>query len=491
MRLECFTIGEWIGEFVPARPDREWMDQFADRHAYRCLPLAIANSYGWQILSPCQVDIEFNGGTRQDDLKVTSPDGPTPLDAVAKSNFSRGIVTLHTGYLFRTSPDWQLIATGPFNAPKDGLTPLTGVIETNWLPYPFTMNWQVTRPGTYSFAKGEPICHILPVPIGALDEVVPEIHRLTDDPELLAEHEAFRGKREEFMKRFRAGDPETLKQAWQRFYFRGQLPSGRKAPATHTNKLRLAAPVDRRGVPTSRERIPQDMDQPSTPQEAAVQPDPIATAGAAQPTEPRRIPTYRAIQRQADTDAILYHEGLLTPEQCRILMDTFERHHNLTAPNQDKFFDSRVIWMTSLPREAVEALRIMQQARYVACHLVGRFFRHERPLYDDAPQLVKWPTGFAMPVHADNQHPDGSANGTPHRLYAGVVYLNDNFKGGMLYLDKLEVAIVPKPGLLIGFRGDGTHTHGVSKVMAGERYTMPMWFTDDISRADRSLFKVF
>ena len=61
-----------------------------------------------------------------------------------------------------------------------------------------------------------------------------------------------------------------------------------------------------------------------------------------------------------------------------------------------------------------------------------------------------------MRTTADNQHPDGSANGTPHRLYAGVVYLNDNFKGGMLYLDKLEVAIVPKPGLLIGVGSSAT-----------------------------------
>jgi len=28
------------------------------------------------------------------------------------------------------------------------------VIETDWLPDPFTMNWQMTRPGTVRFREG-------------------------------------------------------------------------------------------------------------------------------------------------------------------------------------------------------------------------------------------------------------------------------------------------------------------------------------------------
>jgi hypothetical protein len=43
------------------------------------------------------------------------------------------------------------------NSPKDGIAPLTGVIETDWLPYPFTMNWQMTRPGSVRFDKDEAV----------------------------------------------------------------------------------------------------------------------------------------------------------------------------------------------------------------------------------------------------------------------------------------------------------------------------------------------
>jgi hypothetical protein len=48
------------------------------------------------------------------------------------------------------------------------------------------------------------------------------------------------------MTRFEARDPETLKQAWQRFYFKGRYPDGAPAEREHASKLKLAAPVDLR-----------------------------------------------------------------------------------------------------------------------------------------------------------------------------------------------------------------------------------------------------
>ena len=45
MELECYTTQEGPPpEIVPGRPQRAWMDAFTDRHAYRCLPLTMANS---------------------------------------------------------------------------------------------------------------------------------------------------------------------------------------------------------------------------------------------------------------------------------------------------------------------------------------------------------------------------------------------------------------------------------------------------------------
>ena len=252
MKLECFALTGSPPEIVPARASRQWMDDFPDRHPYRCLPLAIANAHGWEILCSVGLVIEWHGGPRVEDLTMTAgqplPDG-RPLSDFCRSHFSNGIVTFHTDYIFRTEDGWDLLASGPFNAPKQDIYPLTGIIESSWLPYPFTMNWQFTRPGRIVFEKDEPFCLVFPVAKQAVADCRPEIRDLAEDPELVCRHSAFAASRNEFMKRFYANDHEALKNPWLKHYFWGRHPDG-TVVADHRNKLRAAAPVDRRTAAT-------------------------------------------------------------------------------------------------------------------------------------------------------------------------------------------------------------------------------------------------
>src|SRR4030095_11440195 len=210
-----------------------------------CLPLNIANAHGWEVGAVCAFEVAWDGGIHAFNLKVRALDGFPHLAHYVSSHFAFGILTVHLTYLFRTEPGWNLFATGPINAPKDGIAPLSGVIETDWLPYPFTMNWQMTRPGTVRFEKDEPICMVFPVATGTLQAVEPEVRNLADDPPLMAQTMAWKERRDDFMKRFRAKDAATLKEAWQRYYFLGKMPDGGGPDAEHVNKLRLATPKDR------------------------------------------------------------------------------------------------------------------------------------------------------------------------------------------------------------------------------------------------------
>ena len=52
LRLVPFGWGEgW--QLRPSPPRRHWMDELP--HAYKCLPLLLANQWGWQILCPTDV----------------------------------------------------------------------------------------------------------------------------------------------------------------------------------------------------------------------------------------------------------------------------------------------------------------------------------------------------------------------------------------------------------------------------------------------------
>lgn len=141
----------------PAR--RHWMD--LSKHAYHCLPLVIANQWGWQILCPTDVTVTWNGYPNREDLRV---DVAPQYRPAVKSQFGWGIVTFTPPWLFRTPPGWDLYLKGPSNRWKPNCTALDGVIETWWLNYTFTINWKLMEPGTVFFAKGESLGQLVPVP---------------------------------------------------------------------------------------------------------------------------------------------------------------------------------------------------------------------------------------------------------------------------------------------------------------------------------------
>jgi hypothetical protein len=129
--------------------------------------------------------------------------------------------------------------------------PLTGVIETDWSPYTFTMNWAFTQAGGLRFEAGEPFCLIFPVPRGLIDSVDPEIRDIAADPETKRRYEMWNAAREKFNADLRQWDPAAVKEKWQKHYYRGIWPEGGDAeprPA-HQIKLRVQPFADKTGEP--------------------------------------------------------------------------------------------------------------------------------------------------------------------------------------------------------------------------------------------------
>ena len=113
--LVCYRVVADAPEIVPARASRPWMDATDQRYAYRCLPLSIANASGWEVLAPVGFEATWRGDDAHDAITVRSTEDQARADRLASSHFGHGILTLHTGYLFRTSPGWALWVRGSPN----------------------------------------------------------------------------------------------------------------------------------------------------------------------------------------------------------------------------------------------------------------------------------------------------------------------------------------------------------------------------------------
>jgi hypothetical protein len=222
MKLTSYTLGFPPTEMRPGPLQRPWMDTTSDKFAYRCLPLNIANQYGWELLCPCAFEATWDGGPSPDAMVVEMLEEGWPAPT---SHFGHGVLTFHVNQIFRTEPGTQLMTTGPMNHPKDGIAALSGIIETDWSHYTFTMNWVLTRPfHPVRFAKGEPFAHIFPVNLAAIEKVQPVYAPYETEEGLKDAYQAWQDSRNAFNAALEVPDSDARKEKWQKSYFQGMGP---------------------------------------------------------------------------------------------------------------------------------------------------------------------------------------------------------------------------------------------------------------------------
>jgi len=95
----------------------------------------------------------------------------------------------------------------------------------------------------------------------------------------------------------------------------------------------------------------------------------------------------------------------------------------------------------------------------------------------------KWEPGAYARIHSDNTDEHGKSGAFTRSRYAGFLYLNDDFKGGLLKFPSQNIEIKPEVGMLAVFDGGFNNMHEVSLIESGVRYTIGS-FWDDREESD-------
>ena len=216
-----------------ASSKRDWMEKTDSRFAYRCLPLSIANSHGYVFSLKKPVQFIWNGENTTDAITIKS----NPDDMIA-SIFGSGIITLHLDHIVTTNKGDNIVITGPHNQYFTGMHHLTGIYETDWAPFSFTMNYKITHPNQLmTITPNQPVCQIYPIPRNYIEEDVTTIKHISENPTLEKHYQQFSESREQFL----AGNREIKDSIkyWQKTYFKGEYVDGTKCPFDHKTRLHL------------------------------------------------------------------------------------------------------------------------------------------------------------------------------------------------------------------------------------------------------------
>lgn len=158
-----------------ARLKRDWMDNTYAKHAYQCLPMTMANIYGWELQLPTDVVVQWDGGnTVPQILEGAEFDGRQICSASII-----GQISFHIGYVFKTEEPYETWLSALPNFDFVGALPLSAYIPSSWWPDEVFMNWRIEIVGEpIKFEAGTPFAFFTIIDTTVLQNTEIEIGNL-------------------------------------------------------------------------------------------------------------------------------------------------------------------------------------------------------------------------------------------------------------------------------------------------------------------------
>jgi hypothetical protein len=211
---------------IPASRYRRWWeeDTKTKNHAKFCLPMVMANSYGFYLLSPADISIKWSG-KNEDNAEVATFNNST--HGVVDNHSAHGSFTIQAKFIPRT-PSNVFTLIKPLPNVKMPFTVLEGLMETWWLVADFGIVCLVNEPGEFHIPKGSPIAQM--VFIGSQDhnyelQIAGNMEDLKYRDEFVTKRNAYTEKQLDY---FRGNHAEGTKESLHYKKFNNASPNNKE-----------------------------------------------------------------------------------------------------------------------------------------------------------------------------------------------------------------------------------------------------------------------
>jgi len=188
-------------------------------------------------------------------------------------------------------------------------------------------------------------------------------------------------------------------------------------------------------------------------------------------------------------DIVLYKNFLTLDESAKIIkvldkqaenkkinwtpISFYESYSSVTPQDNDselKDFDLPSNIFSNMQEKIIEAIASVHEKEINSISKIGF-------------HAQKWEKGAYATLHSDNTDMEGNSGPFERSRYAGFLYLNDTFEGGLLNFPNQNISVQPQTGLLAVFAGGFKNVHEVTLITKGTRYTLGS-FWDDREESD-------
>ena len=161
---------------------------------------------------------------------------------------------------------------------------------------------------------------------------------------------------------------------------------------------------------------------------------------------------------------IVIEDNLFSIEDCDKLIQIYRLNKNKSK----EWYSTYPLKMNMLEDEELfYCKKIVQIINNFCVSIFGS------DIYVERSDITEWRIGSDKDYHYDDARDS--------TILSSITYLNDDFIGGKTFFED-DLTITPKVGKTIFFDGK-KYLHGVTSVNSKPRYTLAIWYTNDINKS--------
>ena len=190
------------------------------------------------------------------------------------------------------------------------------------------------------------------------------------------------------------------------------------------------------------------------------------------------------------TKDIVVYKNFISQEDCQKMVQALDSQANsgVISWTPISFYES---YSSILPKDNDQELLDFGLSPTIFSDIEKKMPEAIASVHELDPKIIskigyhtqKWEPGAYARIHSDNTDAKGNSGAFTRSKYAGFLYLNDDFDGGLLKFPDQNIEIKPEVGMLAVFDGGFNNMHEVSLIESGVRYTIGS-FWDDREESD-------